>query len=125
MVKSQPTAPAAQPDAPRAAVSNTPLQRPPWTVLRRIRAHQRNEREGERTNEARDMEPRLVGVRDQASGQTRIFTVYRSQSSVPSGAEPPPDPDPPPAAPARARPPADRRDSGEAGPGMWPHARAA
>lgn len=121
----QSTAPAAQSDAPRAATSNTPLQRPRWTLLRRIRAHQRIERIGEHTDKARDVEPHLVGVRDQASGQTRVFTVYGSPYHVASGAEPPPDTDPPPAAPARARPPAALKDADEADPGRWPHARVA
>ncbi len=121
----QSSAPAAHSDSAQADASQAPLQGPRWTLLRRIRAHQCNEHEGEHTDKARDVEPRLVGVRDQASGQSRIFTAYRSPSSVPSGAEPPPNPDPPPAAPARAKPPAALRDSDEAAPGMWPHARAA
>lgn len=113
----QSATPSIQPNAPRQA----PGQAPRWTLLRRIRTHQRYTR----ADEVCGVEPEIVGVCDQASGQTRIFTVYGPPSGVTPGVEPPPDPDPPPAAPARARPPAEPKDSDETSPVMGPRARAA
>lgn len=121
----QSATPSIQPNAPRAATHNAPRQAPRqaprWTLLRRIRTRQCDTH----ADEVCGMESQIVGVRDQASGQTRIFTVYGSPSGVTPGVEPPPDPDPPTAAPAQARPPAEPKDSDETSPVMQPHARAA
>lgn len=121
----QSATPSTRPNAPRAATHNAPhqasCQAPHWTLLRRIRTHQRDTH----ADEVCGVEPQIVGVRDQASGQTHIFTVYGPPSGVTAGVEPPPDPDPPPAAPAQVRPLAEPMGSDEAAPGVGPHARAA
>ncbi|MGH2502716.1 MAG: hypothetical protein ACRDID_09400, partial [Ktedonobacterales bacterium] len=87
LMDSQPTAPPDAADAPRADASLWPR----WTLLRRVRAR--------RHNHADEREPRLVGVRDQKSGDVRIFRVYQPKAREAQ----PPDPEPPPAAPAQAR----------------------
>lgn len=101
------------PGAPREGTSNVPRR----TLLRRMRLCKHDD--------ISEVEPHLVGVRDQESGQTRIFTVYHPAPGATNDTEPPPDPDPPPAAPAQARPRTESGAAGEDTSSNWPRARAA
>jgi len=105
----QSTAPATALDAQTRGASATRR----WTVLRRVRAH--------RHDETSESDPHLVGIRDQESGDVRIFRVYQPQA----GAEQPPDPEPPPAVPAQAWPHVEMNDRDGESPGDGRCARAA
>ena len=109
----QSTAPATNGAAPRVGPSSAPR----WTLLRRVHVCQHDR--------ASEVVRHLVGVRDQESGQSRIFMVYHSAPGAAQDAEPPPDPDPPPAAPAQARPRTEPGVASEDNSSDWPCARAA
>ena len=69
--------------------------------------------------------PQVVGVRDQESGRSRVFTVYHPASGRAPEDDPPPDPDLPPAGPAQSRLPTRLESATEQAPDDWLQTRAA
>lgn len=69
--------------------------------------------------------PQVVGVRDQESGRSRVFTVYHPASGRAPEDDPPPDPDLPPAGPAQSRSPTRLESATEQASDDWLQTRAA
>jgi len=69
--------------------------------------------------------PQVVGVRDQESGRSRVFTIYHPASGRAPEDDPPPDPDLPPAGPAQSRSPTRLKSATEQAPDDWLQTRAA
>ena len=69
--------------------------------------------------------PQVVGVRDQESGRSRVFTIYHPASGRAPEDDPPPDPDLPPAGPAQSRLPTRLESATEQAPDDWLQTRAA
>jgi hypothetical protein len=104
-----PNGPACPTEQGEQATARVPLRR---TILWLVQA-------------AATVAPQVVGVRDQESGRSRVFTVYHPASGRMPEDDPPPDPDPPPAGPAQSRSPTRLESATEQASDDWLQTRAA